>query len=190
FRPRRHRRPRARARAVGRSAPESHDGQRNVPARSGARGVPATVRRAKNARSHALHARDRQAAAQLTMDPLVLIPGIQGRWEYMRPTVEALQRRFRVLTLSLRGSTLEEEVEAVARVLDEANVPRAVVCGVSFGGAVALKFAARHPERTRALVLASTPGPGWHLRPRHELYARRPMIFGPLFLMETPWRLR
>ena len=29
--------------------------------------------------------------------------------------------------------------------------------------------------RSRALVLASTPGPGWHLRPRHELYARGPV---------------
>ncbi|PYR01316.1 MAG: alpha/beta hydrolase, partial [Acidobacteria bacterium] len=27
-------------------------------------------------------------------DPLVLIPGIQGRWEYMRPAIEALAASF------------------------------------------------------------------------------------------------
>jgi 3-oxoadipate enol-lactonase/3-oxoadipate enol-lactonase/4-carboxymuconolactone decarboxylase len=125
------------------------------------------------------------------MLPLVLIPGIQGRWEYMQPTVDALRRSYRVLTFSLGGaSALEEDVETVARVLDAAGVSRAVVCGVSFGGAVALTFAATHRDRTLALVLASTPGPGWHLRPHHALYARFPMIFGPLFLLETPWRLR
>ena len=35
--------------------------------------------------------------------PLVLVPGMQGRWEWMTPTVEALARRFRVGTYSLCG---------------------------------------------------------------------------------------
>ena len=48
----------------------------------------------------------------------------------------------------------------------------------------------RAPEGTRALVLASTPGPGWRLSARHDVYARWPLIFGPLFVVETPWRLR
>ncbi len=33
--------------------------------------------------------------------PLVLIPGIQGRWEYLRPAIDALSRTFRVLTFPL-----------------------------------------------------------------------------------------
>ena len=74
--------------------------------------------------------------------------------------------------------------------LDQRGVERAIVCGISFGGLVALRFAAAHPDRTRGLVLASTPGPGWHLRRRHEIYARLPYLLGPLFLAETPWRLR
>jgi pimeloyl-ACP methyl ester carboxylesterase len=125
------------------------------------------------------------------MQPLVLIPGIQGRWEYMQPTIDALASWFRVLTLSLgAGLSLDDDAAAVERVLDESGVDRAVVCGLSFGGAVALRFAATRPARTRALVLASTPAPGWHLRRRHEIYTRYPAIFGPLFLLETPWRLR
>jgi pimeloyl-ACP methyl ester carboxylesterase len=124
------------------------------------------------------------------MLPLVLIPGIQGRWEYMRRTVDALSADFRVLTFSLRGNTMEDYASQVSRALDEHHIERAVICGVSFGGLVALRFAAASPERTMALVMVSTPAPGWHLRRRHQLYARLPWIFGPLFLAETPWRLR
>ncbi|MES1255962.1 MAG: hypothetical protein ABUS56_10165, partial [Acidobacteriota bacterium] len=32
---------------------------------------------------------------------LVLVPGIQGRWEYLRPAIAALAPGFRVLTFSL-----------------------------------------------------------------------------------------
>ena len=35
--------------------------------------------------------------------PIVLIPGIQGRWEWMQPAVAALAVRFRVITFSLLG---------------------------------------------------------------------------------------
>jgi len=109
----------------------------------------------------------------------------------MRPAVEALSRDFRVLTFSLGdANSLDDYVDQIARTLDDHNVDRAVVCGVSFGGLIALRFAAVHPERTSALVLASTPAPGLRLRRRHEIYTRLPWIFGPLFLAEAPWRLR
>ena len=62
--------------------------------------------------------------------------------------------------------------------------------GVSFGGLVALRFAATRPHRTAALAMVSAPGPRWHLRPRHEVYARLPWLFGPVFLIESPFRLR
>src|SRR6185436_20444642 len=74
--------------------------------------------------------------------------------------------------------------------LDQRGLDRAIVCGLSFGGLVALRFAAEYPERTTHLVLISTPGPTWRLRKRHEVYARLPYLFGPLFLAEAPWRLR
>jgi 3-oxoadipate enol-lactonase len=133
--------------------------------------------------------------------PLVLIPGIQGRWEYVRQAVDALSARFRVLTFTLcdepsAGANsscapgIDSYADQVRRVLDVSAVDRAVVCGISFGGRVALRFAARHPERTSALVLTSTPGPAWHLLKRHELYAQRPRLFGALFFAETPFRLR
>ena len=36
-------------------------------------------------------------------EPLVLVPGIQGRWEYMRPAIDALAPFFHVLTFALCG---------------------------------------------------------------------------------------
>ena len=133
--------------------------------------------------------------------PLVLIPGIKGRWEYLRPAVEALAQSFRVLTFPLCGERtcgvgfdpvlgLDNYVAQVVAILDAQRIDSAAICGVSFGGLAAVRFAAKHPERTAALILASTPGPTWHLRKRHQIYARLPWIFGLLFLVESPFRLR
>jgi 3-oxoadipate enol-lactonase len=120
---------------------------------------------------------------------LVLIPGIQGRWEYMRPAVDALSRVFRVITFSLTADDLDGHVREVDAAIAHACVDRAVICGVSFGGIVAARFAATHPERTSALVLVSTPAAGWKVPSRHRLYARLPWLLGPLFLAESPWRM-
>jgi 3-oxoadipate enol-lactonase len=133
--------------------------------------------------------------------PLVIIPGIQGRWEYMRPALEALSRFFRVITFPLADEPSSMAAFDVTRgfgnyvmqvrdALDQSGVSQALICGVSFGGLVALRFAAEFPDRTAGLVLVSTPGPMWHLRRRHAIYARLPYLFGPLFIAETPWRLR
>ena len=146
---------------------------------------------------------------------LVLIPGLQGRWEYLRPAVDALSASFRVLTFSLdaaasnvgadprvrpgadarvgpyeNGGGLVRYAEQVASVMSDARVERATICGVSFGGLIAVRFAALYPTRCDALILASTPRPVLRLRPRHQIYLRAPWIFGPIFLAETPWRLR
>lgn len=133
--------------------------------------------------------------------PLVLVPGLQGRWEYMRATIEALSAFFRVLTFPLCGERgwgrtvdpalgLDNFTAQIAEVLARKGLARATVCGVSFGGRTALRFAATCPAATDALVLVSTPGPGYHLSRRHAIYVRAPWLFGPLFLAETPFRLR
>ncbi len=133
--------------------------------------------------------------------PLVLIPGFQGRWEYMRSAVEALAPSFHVVTFALCGERssglpfeagrgLDNYVAQVLGVLAELNLDRAIICGVSFGGLIAVRVAATHPTRCAALVLTSTPEPTWRPCRRHSFYARVPWLFGPLFLAETPLRLR
>jgi pimeloyl-ACP methyl ester carboxylesterase len=124
--------------------------------------------------------------------PLVLIPGIQGRWEWMKPSIDVLARHYRVITMSLPGEPGVETpfddaadfdvfVNYVDGVLDAAGVPDAVICGVSFGGLVALRYAAKRSHRVRGLILVSTPGPGWKLRPHLARYARWPTLSSPLF---------
>lgn len=120
----------------------------------------------------------------------MLIPGLQGRWEYLRPAVDALSASFRVLTFSLGSDDLDGYADRIAPMMTEARVDRAVICGVSFGGLIAVRFAARYASRCSSLILASTPKPRLRLRPRHATYLRAPWIFGPLFLVETPFRLR
>ena len=123
--------------------------------------------------------------------PIVLIPGIQGRWEWMRPSVHALAARWRVITSSLPGEPgvdvapesdrdFDGYMRHVDRLLDSARVSSAVICGVSFGGLIALRYAARRPERVHALILVSTPGPGWTPTPQQLTYMRWPAITSPL----------
>jgi len=122
---------------------------------------------------------------------LVLVPGIPGPWQYVRPAVNALATSFHVLSFSLGSEcSVESDVRRLEQELDRRRIEQAVVCGISFGGLVALRFAATRPNRTRALILASVPGPGTKLKPRHRMYASWPHVFGPLFIAETPIRLR
>jgi pimeloyl-ACP methyl ester carboxylesterase len=134
-------------------------------------------------------------------EPLIFIPGLHGRWEYMQPAVDALSQSCRVITFPLcdeptarapfhREDGFDSYVAQVAAVLDARKIERAPICGISFGGLIALRFAATMSERASALVLASTPGPRFHLKTRHRLYARVPWLFGPLFAAESPSRLR
>jgi len=132
--------------------------------------------------------------------PLVVIPGFQGRWQYHQPAIAALAERFRVISFALAGDPasglpfddargFDNYVDQIGQILRERGLERAAICGISFGGLAALRFAAVAAERTSALVLVSTPGPGWHLKRRHEFYARTPRLFVPVFVAETPFRL-
>ena len=97
---------------------------------------------------------------------VVLLHGFPLDRSMWRGQVESLSSKFRVVAPDLRGhggtdvtsgpATMEEMAEDVAALLDELNVPRAVVCGLSMGGYVALAFYRMHPERVRAFVLADT----------------------------------
>ena len=134
--------------------------------------------------------------------PLVLIPGIQGRWEWMEPSVEALAREYRVITASLPGepgtpmpfgadADFDVFVRYLDTVLDTSAVSSAILCGISFGGLIALRYAARRGNRVRGLILVSTPAPDWRLRGHQRRYAQWPVLTSPLFAagaMRRGWR--
>jgi 3-oxoadipate enol-lactonase len=76
-----------------------------------------------------------------------------------------LATQARVLAPDLRGfgrSTVEgpysidRYADDVAAFLDALDVARAVACGLSMGGYIALAMIRRHPSRVRALILADT----------------------------------
>jgi len=121
---------------------------------------------------------------------LVVVPGLPGPWKFVAPAVHALSAHFHVLAMSLgRECELDAEARRIRSALDERHIDRAVICGISFGGLIAARFAAAYPARTAALVLVSAPGPGAQLRAHHRLYLRCPLLLGPLFMLETPFRL-
>jgi pimeloyl-ACP methyl ester carboxylesterase len=129
--------------------------------------------------------------------PIVLIPGIQGRWEWMLPAVEAVAARSRVISYTLCGDWgsrcrldvdrgFENYVSQLDEVLERARLQRAALCGVSYGGLIAVHYAARRPDRVSALVLASAPGPRWRPDRRVMKYVRAPRLFTPLFIARSP----
>ncbi len=132
--------------------------------------------------------------------PVVLVPGIQGRWEWMAPTVEALAARCRVLAFSLCDEPTSEfscdpdrgfdnYLVQLEQALDRADVRKAVVIGVSYGGLIAAEFAARHPERVSRLVLASALPPDWTPDRRARFFLRAPLLLSPLFFAGSPGRI-
>ena len=131
-----------------------------------------------------------------TGPPVVVIPGIQGRWEWMKPGIDALAARCRVITYSLCdepscGGTFDETtgfhcyVEQVREVLDQAGVDSATICGVSYGGLIGCAFAERYPERTRGLVLISALPPSWTPDARVRFYLRAPRLLMPVFMVAS-----
>jgi len=128
--------------------------------------------------------------------PVVVVPGIQGRWEWMKPAIDALAQRCRVITFSLAdepscGAPFDPArgfwcyVEQVRAALDAAGVDRAAICGVSYGGLIAAAFAARYPERASSLILVSALPPSWKPDRRVRFYVRAPRLLTPVFLLAS-----
>jgi pimeloyl-ACP methyl ester carboxylesterase len=126
--------------------------------------------------------------------PVVVIPGVQGRWEWMRPAIDELAQRCRVITFSLAdeptsGGTFDEQrgfwcyVDQVREVLDALGLSRAAICGISYGGLIAAAFAARHADRTASLILVSALPPSWRPDTRLNFYLRAPKLLTPVFLV-------
>ena len=122
--------------------------------------------------------------------PLVVIPGVQGRWEWMAPALEALGRRCRTISFSLPPvRRFEDLLAALDGALDARGLRGAAVCGVSFGGRVAAAYAATRPARTNALVIVSAPGPSWTPSAVQAGYLARPWLSTPAFLAGGPLRM-
>jgi 3-oxoadipate enol-lactonase len=101
--------------------------------------------------------------------PLILLHPFPANHEFWLPVAQALATRHRVVLPDLRGhgdsglgdgpATMEKHAGDVARVMDDADVGRAPLVGVSIGGYVLFEFWRRHRGRVTALGFCNTKAP-------------------------------
>ncbi|MFO0952418.1 MAG: alpha/beta hydrolase [Isosphaeraceae bacterium] len=100
--------------------------------------------------------------------PLVFLPGMGGTSRMFGPQTEAFRPTHRVIRPDPRGTgrsgtltgpagtVLNTHCDDLAALLDHLRIGRVVAVGVSYGGAVALRFGLRHPDRVAGLVVSDT----------------------------------
>lgn len=99
-------------------------------------------------------------------DVIVFHHGLGACAESWRGWAATLADRYRLLTFDMRGHgaspapsgdpwTLEALTGDLEAVVDAAGLGRFHLVGESIGGTVALRFAARHPERVRTLTVSN-----------------------------------
>ena len=98
--------------------------------------------------------------------PVVLLHPFPANHEFWLPVADVLSSRYRVILPDLRGhgdsgvgespATMEKHAADLVRLMDDAEVGRAPMVGVSIGGYVLFEFWRRHRGRVAALVLCNT----------------------------------
>jgi len=98
--------------------------------------------------------------------PIVLIHGFPFSHEMWNPQIGILEKKLRVIAYDVRGHgksdvgdgqyTLELFVDDLIGLLDHLKIEKAILCGLSMGGYIALRATERNPERWHALVLCDT----------------------------------
>jgi 3-oxoadipate enol-lactonase len=98
--------------------------------------------------------------------PAVFIHGFPFNHEMWDPQMRTLSNRIRAISYDIRGHgasdvgdgqfTIELFVDDLIALLDHLVIDKAVLCGLSMGGYIALRAIERYPERVRALVLCDT----------------------------------
>ena len=104
---------------------------------------------------------------------IVLIHGASGNMrDFTHDLVPRLAGRYRVTVidrpglghsdrLDRDGATIFEQADVLVRAMAELGVARPLVLGHSYGGAVALAWATRHPEAVSGLILLAAASNPW-----------------------------
>ncbi len=100
---------------------------------------------------------------------IVLLHPFPTNHEFWLPIADALSSRYRLILLDLRGhgdsgvgdgpATMDKHAADIVRVMDDAEVPRAPLIGVSIGGYAIFEFWRKYGNRVSALVLCNTKAP-------------------------------
>lgn len=118
-------------------------------------------------------------------EPLLLLHGFGASTRLWERVIPALARTRRVVAVDLNGFgwterpaapeayTLAGQERLVLGVADRLGIERFDLAGHSYGGAISLFLASRHPERVRSLVLADSALPAYGHERRRRRYASR-----------------
>ena len=114
----------------------------------------------------------------LPAPPVVLLPGLfAGAWIWKPAWDHLAALGYSVLqvvepfaALHTKVASIDTLREMLISVLDEREISRAILCGNSLGGLVALDTARHHPDRVEGTVISGCPGLGEtaNLRLRHS----------------------
>lgn len=98
--------------------------------------------------------------------PLLMISGLGTDNRAWKPTVDLMSGSVRCITYDNRGVgaasevgdslTLDALADDAGELIDALGEGPVHVCGVSMGGGIAMRVAARYPDRVRSLVLHAT----------------------------------
>lgn len=125
-------------------------------------------------------------------EPVVLLHGFGASTYTWRRVIPALARSYRVLAADLYGFGATErprdfasytrggQAGLVLALLDRLGIERAHLVGHSYGGAISLWLADRHPERLRSLVLVDSAAPTYPNDRRSRIARVKPLAW--LFL--------
>ncbi len=101
--------------------------------------------------------------------PVVLLHPFPANHEFWQPVAQTLATRYRVILPDLRGhgesgigdgpATMEKHAADIARVMDDADVGRAPLIGVSIGGYALFELWRKNRGRVAALGLCNTKAP-------------------------------
>jgi proline iminopeptidase len=108
-----------------------------------------------------------------TRDPIIVVHGGPGMdHTYLLPGMLGLSRRHRVIYYDQRGSgrtqgdvsaatvSFDHFLSDIDAIIDSLKLGKPTLLGHSWGGLVAMRYAAKRPDRLRALVLMNTVEPG------------------------------
>ena len=97
---------------------------------------------------------------------IIFIHGFPFNKSMWKKQVEALKNNYRVIAYDVRGHgssevgdedfSIELFVKDLVNFMDALNIDRAILCGLSMGGYIALNAIANFPERFDALILSDT----------------------------------
>ena len=97
---------------------------------------------------------------------IIFIHGFPFNKSMWRQQVEALKGSYRTIACDIRGHgntesgnekfTIALFADDLVNLMDELNISKAILCGLSMGGYIALNAVEKYPERFDGLILSST----------------------------------